>query len=316
MLNQDELVESTELLGAGAFGEVREGTYCGIPVAIKTLRDRPLTHPPRNRNTLALSLALFEAEVKLLDSMHHPNLVSMLASDMRTKKMVLDKYDSDASSLRDYKDVIVVGRDCMRAIYYMHMHGNCMRHGDIKPENILVMRDINGGVSKAALGDMGLARACTETVYTGTLGYMPLIINSVDRMHDIFALAVSILNSSNTNDVHGSRETYNTISEYPPPGDEPDSLDNTMFFAALLHPDVQRPVAQMLALVYNPGRNEEDKRSVIVRVLEQWDALFEAMVGVLKRQALSPPPRKSRGYITPPTQHMDISLDEQNVHFF
>lgn len=267
MLSIRDLVENGKILGSGAFGEVREGVYCGVPVAIKKFHDPNMMDG-------------FKAEVDILKEMNHPNLVTMLAFD--SKMMVLEKYDSDATSLTDYIDVVTVARDCMRGIYYMHMHGNCMKHGDIKPENILVKRDINGKIRQAALGDMGLSRSCTTGGYTGTPGYMPIITHGVDRMHDVVALAVSLLDASTTHHVHTSTRQYEQLSEYPPPGNSIASEDNTMFFAKAMASGVRIPISQMLSLIYNPGRDENDKRAVVIGVLGEWEEIFEYITENIK----------------------------------
>ena len=268
MLSDADLKESGRFLGRGAFGEVREGTYCGLPVAIKVLHD-------------TRTMDWFRAELEVLRTFHHPNLVSMIAFDDR--RMVLEKFDSDASHIRDYKDLITIARDCMRGIYYMHMHGDCMRHGDIKPENILIKRDYRGEIYQAALGDLGLSRSCSLSGYTGTPGYMPRIENEVTRMHDIFALAVSLLNASTTENVHASDMIYRTRADYPLVGTSMDSVDNTMVFAATLKEEIRHPIGVMLLLVSHPGNSEEDKRKAVTHILDIWETLHKKMVDTLKK---------------------------------
>lgn len=280
MLSHGDLVLSDDVLGKGAFGEVRKATYCGLPVAVKIL------HKHMHDD------AAFREEVETLSKMHHPNIVSMLSYDSRV--LVLDMYDSDAGTLTDLIDMVVVARDCMRALYYMHANGTCTRHGDIKPENILVKRDARGKIREAALGDMGLARACSvKRVYTGTPGYMPKIWNGINRMHDLFALAISLLDASRGEYVHCSFEEYEDVTEYPLPSNGPGSHDNTMYFAAALPERVRNPVSQMLALVYTTGHSGDEKQTVFLEILRQWTDMYDYIEETMRNKPQHPAPPRS-----------------------
>lgn len=272
---RDSLVESGEFIGEGSFGKVYGGKYAGTPVVIKTLKN-------------VLDLASFRKEANLLDGMSHPNIVSILAFDRR--RIILERYDSDASHLTDDDDVITVARDCMRALTYMHLHMGCIRHGDIKPENIL-LKISNGIVTKAALGDMGLARSCSENKRVGTRGFMPFIKDSADRMHDIFALAVSLLDATFNERVHAAKENYDSVADYPPVGTSHDSLDNTMYYANQMAFRIKSPLAQMLVLVYRPGHTEEEKNLLTRSILDQWEALKEPHAVSLTPPSIDYPPR-------------------------
>lgn len=259
MIEEHNLVEERDrVVGEGSFGKVYAGKYAGTPVVIKHLKD------PLDREA-------FLREADFLDNMLHPNIVSILAYDR--SRIVLEKYDSDARHLEGDEEVTLVARDCMRGLAYMHTHNGCTRHGDIKPANILLKFDSSGKLIKAALGDMGLARACHKRQMIGTRGYMPFIRGSSDRMHDVFALGVSLLNATFDQHVHCSRATYDTVSDYPVSGPEHDSEDNTMYYANKMPVWMRNTLAQMLVLVHREGDTEQEKTRITLKILEQWETL-------------------------------------------
>ena len=284
---RDDLVESGEFIGEGSFGKVYGATYASTPVVIKTLKS-------------VLDMKSFRREAELLHGMRHPNIVAIMAFDRR--RIILERYDSDAYNLVRDEDVITVARDCMMALTYMHLHSGCIRHGDIKPANILLKIN-NGVVTKAALGDMGLARSCSRNEIVGTRGFMPFIRGSADRMHDVFALAVSLLDATFEERVHAARDTYDSVEDYPPAGTEKDSLDNTMYYANHMKPGIKDLLAQMLVLVYRPGDTEEEKNTVSRTILDQWK--------MLKSEA--PDSGVSRPtYLPSPSRTLPLSLSESS----
>lgn len=258
MLEENILVQSDKVIGEGSFGKVYSGTYSGTPVVIKHLKD-------------SLHQEAFWKEAEFLEIMSHSNIVSILAFD-RTR-IVLEQYSSDARKIDGNEELILVARDCMRGLAYMHNHNGCTRHGDVKPANILLRFDRDGVVVKAALGDMGLARACYKKEMVGTKGYMPLIRGSGDQMHDVFALGVSLLNATFDQYVHASKETYDNVSEYPNPGTN-NSVDNTMQYANIMVPWIKDPLAEMLVLVKREGDTREEKYNITQRILNKWNDLM------------------------------------------
>lgn len=261
-ISPKNLIEG-EILGRGSFGEVRMGTYIGTPVAVKIL------HKSDTK-----SFKLFLREVDTLKNLTHPNIVSIITYD--TKRIVSELYDSSLKRIKNKNEMCLVARDCMRAISFMHSHDNsCMRHRDIKPDNILIKYDKSGSIYKAALGDFGLATACSSKNEGGTRGFTPFIKNSSDRMYDIFALGVSILDAIFEESVHGAKETFEKVSDYPPPGTSPRSRNNTMYYANQLLPEYRTTMSKMLVLVYMPGNSEEEKAEIVEKILVEWDVLYK-----------------------------------------
>lgn len=269
MLDVVELTQwpepSQKWLGRGSFGEVFRALYCGTPVAVKEL----LTGKNQMAALRKEAREELRQEVAILHQFRHPNIVCMVAYD--SKYIVMDMYKGNARKLKSLNEVAVVGRDCMRALAYMHLHGKCVVHGDIKPDNILVNHDVRGGVAKAALGDVGLARSCAKAMrergFSGTPGYTPMPNPVVDSTHDIFSLAVSLLDAflgAEPGDVHAGNDEYNLE-------------DNTLgFVARLTDPAFRKVVSDMLSCYHDSNnscrkKGKKQKGEFVRHVLFQWE---------------------------------------------
>ncbi|CAN0564463.1 unnamed protein product [Ectocarpus sp. 12 AP-2014] len=253
-----------EFLGRGAFGNVRRGLYCGTPVAVKEL----LTGKDQMYEVRRQAKEELLKEIGFLMEFRHPNIVCMIAYDSRY--IVMDMYKGNAKKLRSMDEVAVVGRDCMRGISYMHMHGRCVIHGDIKPDNILVNIDSKGTIYTAALGDVGLARSCAKCMRTkgfgGTPGYMPMPNPVIDSTHDIYALAVSLLDAflgSYPGDVHTRNDKHGLED------------NTTVALEQFPHQDFQKVLSDML-MSYSDGalkKNGTKKGDFVQDVVVQWENL-------------------------------------------
>jgi protein kinase D len=251
-----------EFLGRGSFGNVKRALYCDTPVAVKEL----LTGKDQMTEVRRQAKAELLEEIGILMEFRHPNIVCMIAYDSRY--IVMDMFKGNARKLKSLGEVAVVGRDCMRGIAYMHLHGKCVVHGDIKPDNILVNTDAYGTITKAALGDVGLARSCAKYMqkkgFSGTPGYMPMPNPVVDSTHDIYALGVSLLDAflgSNPGDVH-ARNDYHDLE------------DNTMAALSKFPDQAGQKVISDMLMVYGNGaaKNNAKKRGDFIRyIIVQWE---------------------------------------------
>ena len=195
MLNLSILEDGDDIfLGKGTFGEVKKRRYAGTPVAVKRVF-------PEMINAL-------QKEVTNLSLLTHPNIVSMLGFNQEL--IIMSLADGNAQNINSIEELAIVGRDCMRGLTYMHMHGDCMMHADLKPENILVYKNKQGLIDRAVLGDVGLASACNfKPGFLGTPGYMPDDDIPHSGLDDIFALGVSLLDSTVHSElVHTSHRTH------------------------------------------------------------------------------------------------------------
>ena len=253
-----------EFLGRGSFGNVKRALYCDTPVAVKEL----LTGKDQMRPVRQQAKAELVKEIGILKGLSHPNIVCMIAYD--SQYIVMDMYKGNAKKIKTLSEVAVVGRDCMRGIAYMHLHGKCVVHGDIKPDNILVNTDSSGTIIKAALGDVGLAATCSKYMqkrqFSGTPGYMPMPNPVVDSTHDIYALAVSLLDAflaDKQGYVHARNDEYNLE-------------DNTMTALAQFPDQAYQRVLDAMLMSYANGalkNNAQKKEDFIRHIIVEWENL-------------------------------------------
>lgn len=186
-------------LGEGSFGVVRKQLYATLPVAVKKLK-----------SSSKEAFEELKREQEFLLTLRHPNIINIIAYD--NTRIVMELAEGNASNHFFPSDIYLIGRDCMRALTFMHFHDECIMHGDIKPENIVFYGTYNEDgkrqVQRALLADVGLARSCNhgKTGFFGTRGFMPLLKRgeSPNSLHDIFALAVSLMSMFNLRDLSGN----------------------------------------------------------------------------------------------------------------
>ncbi len=142
-------------IASGSFGRVfrADDPRTGTDVAIKVLRHRWSEDPKR--------VELFEREGKLGMSMHHPNIVRILAvnRDRVTGQYFIIMEFVEGGNLRDFlairkrlelKEALRILEECSSALAYAHMRG--LSHRDLKPTNVLISAQ-----GTAKLVDFGLA---------------------------------------------------------------------------------------------------------------------------------------------------------------
>jgi serine/threonine protein kinase len=142
-------------IASGSFGRVfrADDPRTGADAAIKVLRKRWSEDPHK--------VEMFEREGRLGMSMHHPNIVRILAvnKDKPTAQYYIVMEFVEGGNLRDFlsirkklelKEALIILEECSSALAYAHTRG--LTHRDLKPTNVLIS---SGGVSK--LVDFGLA---------------------------------------------------------------------------------------------------------------------------------------------------------------
>ena len=209
-------------IGAGAFGVVYTGMYLHSPVAIKRIKE------VKGKEQVALDN--FMRDVTALTQLRHPNIVSIVAHSSEFIVMPLasmslmaymKKLSARASNLT-YGAFSRILTDCNRALLYMHFHfEQCIVHSDIKPDNILLEVAASGEITKALLGDVGIARSCASAQrggWAGTPGYMPVTGAPANAGHDVHALAVSMMQ----------------VWAYPMPVQTPFSYSDTLILGSTL----------------------------------------------------------------------------------
>jgi serine/threonine protein kinase len=146
-------------VGAGSFGEVFTADWLGTEVAMKQMHDKNMTGE---------SIEEFAGEVRMMQSMRHPNVVLFLGAVVRGPSLnivcELMPYGSLHALLhgasRNGVELSTNGRlreqmarDCARGMSYLHSRSPPVVHYDLKPANLLV--DANWTVK---VSDFGMSR--------------------------------------------------------------------------------------------------------------------------------------------------------------
>ena len=150
----DSRYKIEKCLGTGGMSIVYKATDLrdGSDVAIKMLRDDVADDKD--------SLNIFMNESKVVSMLSHPNIVSIRAVSFKTEKKYLVMEYIDGISLRTYMDkrgaldfdeFISFSEQILAALEHAHSRG--VVHRDIKPQNILVLKD---GFIKVT--DFGIAK--------------------------------------------------------------------------------------------------------------------------------------------------------------
>ena len=190
--------EITATLGQGAMGVVYKAFDPGIRrvVAIKTIR-RELVEGER---AAAAMLARFRNEAHAAGKLLHPGIVAVHDYGEDAEVAYIAMEFVEGNSLREYvgrgtrfaeRDVVSIMSQLLEGL--AHAHERRVWHRDIKPGNVIVMR--NG---KVKIADFGIARIeASELTQTGVMmgspGYMApeqYAAAQIDHRADLFAAGV------------------------------------------------------------------------------------------------------------------------------
>jgi serine/threonine protein kinase len=180
------------LIAPGGMGEVYRATHTRLKreVAVKVIR--------RNQQESQVFYENFLREIETLGQLDHPNMVRAFDALEFDGYLFLVMELLDGESLKaiankdrhfSLTEILGVMQALARAI--QHLHDNGYLHLDIKPSNVMVLKD-----GEPKLIDYGLAMPLEDTsrsgvkVFRGTAGYMPpeqLQSGRVGRGTDIFA---------------------------------------------------------------------------------------------------------------------------------
>ena len=156
--NRRSKLTEGEWLGEGSYGQVYEGSYFNMAVAIKRLFNSRMGDEPMRR---------MRREAAMLFDINHPNLVKLMGLSIGDGDLVLVMELVPGGSLRDllsnasrklsWKDKVALLRDGATGIAFLHSVG--IVHRDIKSSNLLM--DADGNVKVA---DFGFATAKQQNV--------------------------------------------------------------------------------------------------------------------------------------------------------
>jgi len=157
---EEEVEISNEVLGRGAFGEVKVARWRGINVAAKFLHDLVDDggRAAEERDEDAL-----RKEMLMLSKLRHPNLVLFLGvceregriSTILTELMPCSLYEvleENNHKRLDLPEILDVAIDVVAGLDYLHSHVPPIVHRDISSKNILL------GGNRAKIADLGQAK--------------------------------------------------------------------------------------------------------------------------------------------------------------
>jgi len=177
----------------------------------------------------------FLREIKVLASLHHPNIAELRTALTMNNQLVMIMEYVEGETLRhrigrplSITEFLSIATQCAAALTAAHKAG--LLHRDIKPENIMLTRDgqvkaLDFGVARELPGsDHATTRHTFESArFAGTLPYMaPEILEEKegDGRADIFSLGVVFyesLSGKNPFRRPGFLDTCNAILHQDPP---------------------------------------------------------------------------------------------------
>ena len=169
-----EHVTIEDLLGHGAYGQVFKGKWSGTDVAVKIVQeDLVYSDEYIAEKDLSDAMKVFWAEVKLMRTLSHPNVVQFLgACTRRHPRMLLMEYLPNGTLEDVFEEAHMRNRplslelatkyaiETAKGMAYLHHNPHrTVIHRDIKPGNLLLDRT---GAIKVA--DFGLSKAVDESI--------------------------------------------------------------------------------------------------------------------------------------------------------
>ena len=208
---EKEVIISENILGKGSFGEVREGKWRNIKIAVKRLHslvfeDENDCGNSNNQQNNEL-FQLFTNEIVTLSKLRHPNLVLFLGVgyNLRTKQptMILTELLSDSlyNILEVYKikltlpEILDIAYDIILGLDYLHSNSPQIIHRDISSKNILL------GGKHAKIADLGQAKIfgstalSRQTTMPGAMAYSApeVLTGKYTSKIDIFSFGILLI---------------------------------------------------------------------------------------------------------------------------
>src|SRR4051794_34888903 len=183
--------------------------------------------------------AKFQKEARLQATLHHPNIIAIysLEEDTDTRELYLVCEYANGGSLADHlatgcvpeAQAILIGRAICAALEATWQQ--LIVHRDVKPSNILLIKDAADTIVGAKLGDFGIAQDQKQRRTTllpglghpGTPLYMPPeqgnIATVLDARADLYALGVTLWEMQAGRDLKllpSARDAGDLQAQHPP----------------------------------------------------------------------------------------------------
>ena len=208
----DVLIPRGRPLGSGAFGEVRQATWKGCPVAAKKLHDIFFQQTVVPEEQCRRMVAEFATECALQAQLRHPNIVPLYGvyipaggEDGAQAPVMVTELMTETLRTRatraprlTVRDVVDLSLDIASGLRFLHERDEPIGHRDLSANNVMLS---SGGVCK--IGDVGLAkiftpaRRLTSTMKPGAELYMPGEALSAHARYnekiDVFSLGVLMM---------------------------------------------------------------------------------------------------------------------------
>ncbi|GAU14472.1 hypothetical protein TSUD_250120 [Trifolium subterraneum] len=178
-------------IGQGGFGEVYYGQLKGKRTAIKKMT--------------MLATREFLAEMKVLTSVHHCNLVRLIGYCIEGSLFLVYEYMDNGNLSQHlhnsekepmtWSTRLRISLDVARGLEYIHDHSVPVYiHRDIKSDNILLNGNFNGKIADFGMTKLSNVASSTDNTdhVAGTFGYMPPenAYGHISRKIDVYAFGV------------------------------------------------------------------------------------------------------------------------------
>lgn len=193
ILERREITLTENILGTGAWGNVKIGNFRGTDVAVKQIHLLILS--PHNRR-------LFEREMAIASRCRHPCLVQFIGAtnDDGTPLFVMELLTTDLRSVLSREPLsqpncLNIGYDVIRAIVYLHKSKPVpIIHRDISSSNVLLYKG-EGDLWRAKLSDYGAANfvRLSMTRHPGGLLYSAPEASTMDQTTKVSHILSSFL---------------------------------------------------------------------------------------------------------------------------
>lgn len=161
IIQRAEVVLSDKILGKGAWGEVRKGTFRACQVAVKEMHELILSEYNRG---------LFEREMNMAARCRHPNLLQFIGATNEdgSPLFVTELLDTSLRHILHQRslsqeEIVVLALDIAKALNYLHLNKpRPIMHRDISSGNVLLWK--RGDSWRAKLSDYGAANFMRESM--------------------------------------------------------------------------------------------------------------------------------------------------------